>query len=153
MDNRDPKRWGTNQVPLRVSSKAATKYVENGDCWESTYSVGSHGYAQIGWEDDGIRFGTTAHRAAWVFHKGQIPIGKTVDHECKNRRCVRIDHLRLLENLDNARRQFGQDWPMDQCKHGHPHDEYWHVNASGGYCRACNKIWQARYRAKKKAAV
>lgn len=83
-------------IPDRVAARAATKYVEDErGCWISTYSVASHGYAQIGWQDPGYRQVVTAHRAAWVYHNGrQIPEGNTVDHLCKERRCVNPGHLR-----------------------------------------------------------
>lgn len=51
-------------IPDRVALRAATKYKVDGDCWVSTYSVASHGYAQIGWQEKGKLRGTTAHRAA-----------------------------------------------------------------------------------------
>lgn len=74
-------------------------------CLISSYSTGSHGYAQIGWRlSNGKNRMTTAHRAAWVAHTGeQIPDGMTVDHVCHVRRCVNPAHLRLLSNLANAR--------------------------------------------------
>lgn len=41
-------------IPDRVAERAATKYETSEDgCWISTYSVASHGYAQIGWQDAG----------------------------------------------------------------------------------------------------
>lgn len=108
-------------IPERVAIRAATSYiVAPSGCYISTYSVASHGYAQIGWNEDGERFATTAHRAAFVQVSGaQIPDGMTVDHTCKVRPCVRGDHLRLLTNYENARRTFGRDWPLGQCINGH----------------------------------
>lgn len=73
-----------------------------GPCHISTYVPGSHGYGQVGWQDDGVREGTTAHRAAWTYFNGPIPDGLTVDHECRIRPCVRREHLRLLTNGANA---------------------------------------------------
>src|SRR5690606_17169497 len=85
-------------IPDRVAERAATAYDEEPEsgCWISTYSTGSHGYAQIGWQERPKvphRRATTAHRAAWVYWTGaQIPVGMTIDHKCKNRRCVNPDH-------------------------------------------------------------
>lgn len=92
-------------IPERVALRAASNCTEGlGGCLLSNYSIGSHGYAQIGWHEDGKRQATTAHRAAWVAYTGeQIPDGVTVDHTCRVRRCVNPRHLRLLSNLDNAR--------------------------------------------------
>src|SRR5882757_2103790 len=98
-------------IPDRVAVRAATRYRVVNDCWESEYSVASHGYAQIGWNTPARNYGTTAHRAAWAYWVGP-PGGMTVDHLCRNRRCVRPSHLRLLSNLENARRTSGRDWPV-----------------------------------------
>ena len=112
------------EIPQRVAERAATRWIlGDGGCFVSTYSVGSHGYAQIGWQDGKHRQAVTAHRAAWVYaHRQQIPVGMTVDHLCKNRRCVNPAHLRLLSNFENARRTHGRDWPIGQCARGHSND-------------------------------
>lgn len=137
-------------IPERAARRAATAYVVVGECWVSTYSVGSHGYAQIGWDvGEGRRRATTAHRAAWVHFTGaQIPTGMTVDHLCKTRKCVNPAHLRVLTNFENARRTSGRDWPVGACAHGHPNSVHWHKPASGGkgYCTACRADRQRRDR-------
>lgn len=116
-----PKR-GMLDIPDRVAKRAAIKFAPDvKGCWISAYSVASHGYAQIGWWDGDHNHMTLCHRAAWVHHhRQQIPDGMTVDHTCKNKRCVNPAHLRLLPNYENARRTFGEDWPVGVCKHGHP---------------------------------
>lgn len=139
-------------IPARVAERAAKRHkVDSRGCWASTYSVASHGYAQIGWHENGKRFATTAHRAAWAHYHGPIPDGMTVDHLCRNRRCVRREHLRLLENFENARRTFGRDWPLGQCVNGHPNSELY--LADGGRrtrCRSCQRDVQRRYRARRR---
>ena len=153
-DNRTPDRWGTVPIPARVAKRAATKFTVVGECYLSTYSVASHGYAQIGWTDGCRNFGTTAHRAAWVYHHGQIPLGMTVDHiqsQCVSRRCVRREHLRLLDNFENARRTDGRDWALGSCIEGHPNSEL--VSYGGKWkCRLCNRRWQKDYYAKNREA-
>ena len=140
-------------IPDRVAERAATRYTVEGKCWVSTYSVASHGYAQIGWQDADYRQVVTAHRAAWVYHAGQqIPEGMTVDHTCKNRRCVNPDHLRVLSNFDNARRTRGRDWPLGQCVNGH--DDKHLILTDGGRrvrCSICRAEYQRRYYAKQRA--
>lgn len=92
-------------IPAAAAERAATHYeVDANGCHVSTYSRGSHGYAQVGWysADLGKNQATTAHRAAWTHHNGPIPDGLTVDHECRVRPCVNIKHLRLLPNGANA---------------------------------------------------
>lgn len=88
-------------------------------CLVSRYSAGSHGYAQA-W--DGSR-NVLAHRLVWEFVNGPIPEGKTVDHRqglC-HRKCIEITHLRLLDTLDNSRRNQGLDFPLGwSCRRNHP---------------------------------
>lgn len=120
-------------------------------CTESTYSVGSHGYPQVGWHENGRRTMTLVHRAVWIAAHGPIAEGMTVDHMCKNRRCVNIEHLRLLTNYENARRTFLRDWPLGRCINGHPNSNLYRQPAGKLICRPCNRAAQARYNAKRRA--
>lgn len=118
---RSPERWNSVPVPERVAQRALANIDKQPDgCWISHYSVGTHGYAQIGWQDGTKRGSVLAHRAAWVAVNGQVPMATTIDHTCKVRRCVNPDHLRLLPNIENARRNQGDDFPMGGCRNGHP---------------------------------
>lgn len=146
------------EIPAVVMHRAITKSTfdpETG-CFVSSYSVGSHGYAQIGWSIYAItggkkgNAGTTAHRAAWTAVHGPIPEGMTIDHLCKNRRCVNPAHLRMVSNYENARRTSGRDWPMGQCANGHSNEHL--RNADGGRrvrCGICSAEQQRRYRNKR----
>lgn len=119
--SRKPERWNIVPVPERVAQRAIANVDKRPDgCWISRYSVGTHGYAQIGWQSSGTSHGVLAHRAAWVAVNGQVPMGTTLDHTCKVRRCVNPAHLRLLSNIENARRNQGDDFPMGGCRNGHP---------------------------------
>ena len=137
-------------IPARVAERAATRYVltETG-CHVSTYSTGSHGYAQVGWTDGIFRSTVTAHRAAWVYATGeQIPAGMTIDHLCHNRQCVNVGHLRMLTNFENARRTNGNDCQLGTCKHGHD-NSLLYVRCDGRWgCRECARRWQRDYRAR-----
>ena len=133
-------------IPRRVAVRAATRYIVQNGCYISTYSTASHGYAQIGWQEASERFGTTVHRAAWVCMNGQISDGMTVDHTCKNGRCVRGEHLRLLSNYENARRTAGRDWPLGTCIRGHPNSAL-QVRPEGKMiCATCATENQRRYK-------
>lgn len=110
----------------------------DGACVETTYSLGSHGYGQVGWHgDDGRRRMTLTHRVAWIAYRGEIPDGMTVDHICRNRRCINPLHLRLLSNVDNA-----SDNGMARkthCPAGHPYDDANTYRNGRGHriCRTC----------------
>lgn len=152
---RTPERWNSVPVPTRVSERAITNIDKQADgCWISRYSTASHGYAQVGWQTGGKRHVVLAHRAAWVHVNGQMPLGMTLDHVCKNRRCVNPDHLRMLPNFENARRISGMDWPMGQCANGHSADRL--VAKPGSrdkrgqpraalVCGDCLKLYQDRW--------
>ena len=45
------------------------------------------------------------HKANWTNENGMIPPRKQLDHLCKNRRCVREDHLELVTHKENQRRR------------------------------------------------
>ena len=145
-----------SNIPHRVAQRAISRFVvdENG-CHISTYSVASHGYAQIGWHIGGDKNNmTTAQRAAWVAHTGeQIPAGMTIDHTCKERRCVNPDHLRMLSNFENARRTRGRDWALGYCANGHPNKhlaiEPWRRTKDGKKrhglrCQECKRLYGRR---------
>lgn len=139
-------------IPDRVAIRALSRWTLEAPtgCHVSTYSTGSHGYAQLGWQEPGAKRSTMtlAHRAAWAAVHGQIPEGMTIDHLCKNRRCVNVEHLRLLTNYENARRTHGRDWPLGQCINGHS-DEHLANIAGRWHCRICAGDWQRDYRARK----
>jgi hypothetical protein len=142
-----------HEIPEAVGARAIRNYYFESPtgCYVSTYSVASHGYAQIGWSLGTVdgkpkTTMTTAHRAAWTFVHGPIPEGMTIDHTCKNKRCVNLLHLRMLSNFDNARRTDGRDWPLGQCINGHPDSEL-RIGADGKrVCRPCSAEWQRAYR-------
>ena len=152
---RTPERWNSVPVPAAVAQRAYERVeVDESGCWISTYSTGSHGYAQVGWQSrsENSRHMVLAHRAAWVHVNGQLPLGMTIDHLCKTRRCVNPDHLRILPNYENARRTNGNDWPLGTCANGHPNNLRTHVGTAvkkgrrrkALYCSPCMDLYQAR---------
>jgi HNH endonuclease len=135
-----------NLPPLRVTARLLSNVtVQPSGCIVSNYSVGSHGYSQIGWQESGARMLLLGHRAAWIAAYGAIPDGLTVDHICRNRKCINVDHLRLLTNLENARDNGFAS--RTHCPLGHPYDEAnTYRSPSGGRtrrngrkCRTCAK--------------
>lgn len=46
-----------------------------------------------------------AHRALWVTLNGYLPSKKQLDHLCKNRACVRPDHLEPVTHKTNQKRR------------------------------------------------
>lgn len=79
---------------------------KSGECWEWTSTKTAGGYGMFT-----LRRGSTrcAHRVAYELTVGEIPAGLDIDHICRNRGCVRPEHLRTAtrkqntENLSGAR--------------------------------------------------
>lgn len=134
---------------MSPSDRVLTRVVAgpNG-CIVSTYSVGSHGYAQA--------FSgkvTLAHRVAWEAEHGPIPEGMTVDHLCHNRRCVNHYHMRLLSNVENARRNRPDaDSRLEVCINGHDAPRVVRKKKGREWlrCIECERLTQRRYRESKR---
>lgn len=45
------------------------------------------------------------HLVAWTNEHGYIPGRKTLDHLCKNRMCINLDHLEMVTMKENAKRR------------------------------------------------
>lgn len=114
-------------------------------CLISRYSLGSHGYPQA-WDGRTV---VLAHRLVWTYQNGRIDDGLTVDHTCKTRTCLEITHLRLIPNLENARRTSGRDWELGKCVRGHDDATNWRAKGptrAKGYCAECRRLIALRKR-------
>ena len=97
-----------------------------------------------------------AHRAAWLLAYGQLPSSDLVlDHLCRNRWCVNVEHLEAVTMSENYWRGASPTAARpDQtlCKKGlHPWVESNLVKTSSGMtCRECKLVAQrAAYRRRK----
>lgn len=75
--------------------------VNEGDCrvWVGPRKT-KEGYGRLNFK------GKThyVYRLAYEFWVGEIPKGYTIDHLCRNTRCIRPDHLEAVTNSENVRR-------------------------------------------------
>lgn len=69
-----------------------------GECRIWTGGTTPDGYGKI--RHGGSTIG--AHRAAYLAARGNIPVGMVVDHVCRNRLCINVDHMRLATTKQNA---------------------------------------------------
>jgi hypothetical protein len=138
-------QWGSRELDLDfLRSRHWWSQVdvrEPGECWPWTRSTASHGYGNT-WDGVTVRL---AHRVAWSLrHEQQIPLGMTVDHWCRNRKCCNPAHLRLLTNSANA--SDNGYARITHCPQGHEYDEVnTYVDPGGGRrCRTCARTVHGR---------
>ena len=109
------------------------------DCWWWLGPLNQKGYGAI--SVDGVRH--SAHRVALMLRGDTMIPGMTVDHLCRNRSCVRPDHLEQVTNRVNVLR--GDTLPAanvakTECPKGHPLDA---CRTNGDrYCLTCNRARQ-----------
>jgi hypothetical protein len=88
-------------------------------CWMWTGARLNNGYGSFRY----IGKNTTAHRASYQLHKGEIPTGLHVDHICRVRLCVNPNHLRAvtqrINNLENCRTISSVSFKKTHCNKGH----------------------------------
>jgi hypothetical protein len=69
-------------------------------CWLWDGRLLESGYGQ--YKDGGQVW--QAHVWFWVQRHGPVPLGRELDHTCRNRRCVNPDHLEPVTHVENVRR-------------------------------------------------
>lgn len=113
-------------------------------CWRWTASLMNTGYGQVSVHlPEGRRHTMRlAHRIVYELMVGPIPEGLQLDHLCRNRWCVRPDHLEPVTARENMRRgHFGM---KTHCPQGHPYSGDNLIlhkkppgRSPGRECRAC----------------
>ena len=90
------KKGSGTPIDIRLMNK--TKVNEITGCWEWQGGRNNIGYGMIRGEH-GMR---TTHRVSYEVHKGAIPAGMIVMHDCDNPLCVNPSHLRIGTHKDNT---------------------------------------------------
>lgn len=118
-----------------------SKVDASGVCWEWTGSLHPRGY---GYFTAKGKKGWRVHRYAWTNLVGPIPEGMTLDHLCRNKRCVNPDHMEITTPAENNLRggsMSALNARKTHCKRGHeftPENTERQYNKNGGRrCRTC----------------
>lgn len=126
-----------------------------GPCWLWTGRVNEKGYGIVYVrERAGIPGGNRrAHRHAWTLTRGPIPDGLVLDHTCRVRRCVRIDHLEPVDPAVNTQRGMSPGViarRTNRCGRGHDLSDAYVKRARNGdvrqQCRRCTLDGQREQR-------
>jgi hypothetical protein len=130
-------------ITKQESERFEKSYKKVGDCKLWKNYLDKDGYGHFYFRKKKRR----AHRVAYFMHYGAIPSGMVIDHLCKNRNCVSIEHLRLItiaENiLDNSNSLGAINKRKISCKWGHPLDKKY---GRQRYCSVCTKEKSSRLR-------
>lgn len=122
------------------------------DCILWTGHINVQGYGTV--KVDGRNRG--AHRVAWEAQHGPVPPGQEIDHLCRVRACVNVQHLQPVSPRTNNLRGQGiaaVNSRKDACPAGHPYDDAnTRVYEGRRYCRACHNARNAARKANLRAA-
>lgn len=94
----NPTAGGTARPTLSADVRFWAKVNKTPGCWLWVGLLNDSGYGLFSYHSKPLR----AHRFAWTLLVGETGDGKQLDHRCRNRACVRPDHLREVTNKQNA---------------------------------------------------
>ena len=131
------------------------------DCWMFVASGNRWGYGQFWYKGKFI----ASHRFSYLLEHGELPEGKDIHHLCRNRRCVRPDHLEALTKKEHNKRWRNLEPAIEatrkryaertECSKGHilTDDNTRYYTNTKGYierrCRTCHREREADRRKRK----
>jgi hypothetical protein len=136
---------GHNAGGRDVAERFWLKVDRSGECWE-WQGAKTLGYGHFSLNKKAVK----AHRVAYELTRGPIPDGLVIDHLCRNRACVKPDHLEPVTHAVNILRGTGQSARNARktvCKYGHaltPDNVYVHPANGSRNCRQCHRDNESR---------
>jgi hypothetical protein len=147
---------------MRAGAMPATRFMPKvkeapSGCLEWTGSKSPQGYGQFHWRSESVN----AHR--WIYEAANGPIQNNlvIDHLCRNRSCVNLEHLECVSMAENTRRgmlhvlQKEKAKGKTQCIRGHPLFGANVIMNSKGQrsCKTCQRAKAAEWRAQNREHV
>lgn len=84
--------------------------------------------------------GKLVHRVVYEAEHGPIADGKEVEHACRRRNCVRLEHLELFTRSEQERaKRFGWRVRKRKCAKGHDMSHAAITPELGRVCRECSR--------------
>ena len=102
-----------------LNQRLWAKVEKTDSCWNWIADKDSSGYGRLWYTP---KRWLLAHRTAYELTKGTIPQDFTIDHLCRNKRCVNPDHLEAVTHRENVLRGIGptaMNHKKEYCKNGH----------------------------------
>lgn len=134
-----------NEISSKEAARFASKHRLVGDCYVWQGPLDRDGYGTFHFRRKGRR----AHRVAWFMTRGPIPEGMVINHICKNRACVNVQHLQMVTARENSLQDSVSPAAVNarktHCKNGHPLDRKY---GKQRYCSVCEREKSRRLRAR-----
>jgi len=130
---------GHGPAPGRsVEERFWEKVDKSGDCWLWLGAITGAGYAEININGRPV----LGHRWSYEQVYGPIPAGHQLDHLCRNRACVRPQHLEAVTcriNLLRGKTITAAHAAKTSCPSGHPYSPRNTYRTPKGFrqCRTC----------------
>lgn len=138
-------RHVASHEPTPFAGRFWDRVIRTDGCWEWKGAHNELGYSLFYLDHRRVR----AHRVAYELTVAPIPEGLELDHLCRNRGCVRPDHLEPVTHAENMRRSesaSGWNAAKTHCANGHPFSpDNTTVRDGKRECRECRKAANRRH--------
>lgn len=135
----------TKEIPADVAEHLgalilSTAKTSPDGCILRTVQLDHYGYSQILTRGSAsARSKFFAHRVVWTFLRGPIPDGLTIDHLCRVRNCMNVEHMEVVTLRENQRRSdnaSSRARRLERCQRGH---EFTIFPGSQRRCMVCRR--------------